>query len=146
MSEFSTSILCNESGIGEDGPFSVEVDCEVTMFEEKGELSSSSKLALINNDSPSLSGMVRSKQTLRKSGQDYNKYRRVRFGKPGGKASQHLRVRQEDDDGESSSSSSESNISETNVVVAGGGSSGNAVVQNALRVGRCHRRLVGSKV
>ena len=110
----------------------VEVDCEVTTFEGKGELLGSSGLALANNDSSSIREMVRSKQTLRKSGQDYNKYRRVRFGKPGGKASQHLRVRQEDDDGESSSSSSESNTSEANVVVTGGGSSGNAVVQNAL--------------
>ena len=146
LSEFSKSILSNESGIGEDGSLSVEVDCEVTMFEEKGELSSSSKLALTNNDSPSLSEMARSKQTLRKSGQDYNKYRHARFGKPGGKASEHLRVRQEDDDGESSSSSSDSNTSKTNVVAAGGGSSGNAVVQNALRVGWRHRRLVGGKV
>ena len=146
MSEFSKSISSNESEIGEDGSLSVEVDCEVTTFKEKGELSSSSKLALTNNDSPSLSEMARSKQTLRKTGQDYNKYWCVRFGKPGGKASEHLRVRQEDDDGESSSSSSESNTSEANVVAADGGSSGNAVVQNALRVGRHHQRLVGSKV
>ena len=108
MLEFSQPISSNESGIGEDGSLFVEVDCEVTTFEEKGELSSSSKLALANNDSSSISEMARSKQTLRKSGQDYNKYWRARFGKPGGKASQHLRVRQEDDDGESSSSSSDS--------------------------------------
>ena len=141
MSEFSKSILSNESGIGEDGSLSVEVDCKVITFEEKGELSNSSKLALANDDSPSLSGMARSKQTLRKSGQDYNKYWCVRSGKPAGKASTHLCVRQEDDDGESSSSSSESNTSEANVVVTGGGSSGNAVVQNALRVGRHRRRF-----
>ena len=93
MSEFSKSISSNESGIGEDGSLSVEVDCEDTTFEEKGELSSYWKSALINNDSPSLSEMARSKQTLRKAGQDYNKYWCARFGKPGGKVSKHLRVR-----------------------------------------------------
>ena len=115
---------------------SVEVDCEVTAFEARGEQNSPSKLALPDDDSSSVSEMARSKQTMRKSGQDYNKYRRARFGKPGGKASRHLQARQEDDDGESSSLSSDGSTSETNIVATGGGSSGNAVVQNALQVGR----------
>lgn len=146
ISEFSQPILSNESGLGEDGLLSVEVDCKVAMFEGNGELSSSLNLALANNNSSSISKMARSKQTMRKSGQDYNKYWHATFGKPGGKASKHLRARQEDDDDESSSSSSNSDTSETNVVAAGGGSSGNAVVQNALQVGRRRRQVVGGKV
>ena len=124
----------------------VEVDCEVTTFEGKGELLGSSGLALANNDSSSIREMARSKQTMRKSGQDYNKYRCVRFGKPGGKASEHLRIRQEDDDGESSSSSSTSGTTETNTITAGESSSGNGVVQNAIQVGRRRFRVVGGKV
>ena len=128
---------------------SVEVDCEVTSFEGKGELSSSSKLAFANNNSSSVREMTKTKQTTRKSGQDFNRHRRARFGKPGGKAAQHLRVRQEDDDGESSNSSSSSGTTETNtenVVTSGEGSSGNGVVQNAIRVGQRRRRVVKGKV
>ena len=80
--------------------------------------------------------MARSKQTMRKSGQDYNKYWCAMFGKPGGKASKHFRARQEDNDDETSSSSSNSDTSETNMVATGGGSSGNTVVQNAIQVGQ----------
>ena len=151
LSEFSQNISSNESGLGEDGLLPIAIDCEVTSFEGRGELSSSSKLAFANNDSSSVREMTRTKQTARGSGKDFNRHRRARFGKPGGKASQHLRVRQEDDDnGESSNSSSSSGTTETNaenvVVVTGEGSSGNGVVQNAIQAGQRRRRVVKGKV
>ena len=79
--EFSQSVLSNESGLGEDGPLSVEVDCEVTTLNRSGDESSKTNETLVNNDSFPDREMARSKQTLRKSGQDYNKYRGARFGK-----------------------------------------------------------------
>ena len=132
--------MSNESGLGEDGSLSVEVDCEVTTFNRQGEESIETTLAKI--DSFSDRDMARSKQTLRKSGQDYNKYRHVRFGKPGGKASQYLRVCQEDDDGSTSSSSSNSDTSEAKVAA----NQGNPVVRQAIQAGRRRRQVVGGKV
>ena len=49
--EFSQSVLSNESGLGEDGPLSVEVDCEVTTFNRLGDESSKTNETLVNNDS-----------------------------------------------------------------------------------------------
>ena len=135
LSEFSQSVLSNDSGLGEDGSLSVEVDCEITMFEELvGETEITNTTLINTNHSPNRE-MARSKQTMRKSGQDYNKYCRVRFGKPGGKASQHLRIWQEDE-GESSSSSSNSDTSETNVASTSRHTSGNPVVKNAVKAGQ----------
>ena len=135
LSEFSHSILSNESRLGEEGPLSVEVDCEVTMFEGDEKEPDDQDRTNVNDDSFSDRVMARSKQTLRKSGQDYNKYHCARFGKPGGKATKHLAAKHAEDNNNDKTSSSSTN-SDTSKVAYTAANRGNPVVRNAIQEGQ----------
>ena len=94
--------------------------------------------------------MAHSKQTLRKSGMNYNaagahrQGTRAKFpGKPTGKAGRQLAMMSQDDTEDSSSGSSDGTIEETGEVSNQAANPVPKVLQNAIRAGRRRRRVGG---